>query len=336
MARIYDISWENPHEPGPEEKWQESDWYTFYDPENGVGGVQRIGHKPNQGTAQLMLFAFIEGGERILINGGNDKRLVDLVRGDRSDTRMAGGSHFAETVSEGKKRFGWDEPETAGELEISESYYTPRYWTKLETEGVSSLMAKAQTGGKLQHSGRLKGWVRVGKDTRPVDAHFHRDRAWGFRNLGLLGFHRSRLIYGSCGPAFSLCSMLVEQPDGRPTVVGFVVRDGVENEIVHIRVAPTIDEDGYSVLGATAVLTLDNDEQVRLTAKSVQGCLTYNPEAQQAVSDTLCRMKVGQLDGICNLIIFNNPGRGTYCPMAQQVYPGCFSEGLSAVRSYDI
>lgn len=336
MARIYDISWENPHEPGPEEKWQESDWFTFYDPVNSVGGVQRIGHKPNQGTAQLMLFAFIEGGERVLINGGADKRVVPLAAGDRTSTRSAGGTHYAETLAEGMKRFGWDEPETAGELEIYESFYTPRYWTKLETQGVSSLMAKAQTGGKLQHSGRLRGWVRVGKDTRPVDAFFHRDRAWGFRDLGLLGFHRSRLIYGSCGPAFSLCSMLVEQPDGSPTVVGFVVREGIENEIVHLRMAPTIDQDGYSVLGATAWLKLDNGEDVRLTAEGVQGCLTYNPEAQQPVSDTLCRLRVGELEGMCNLIIFNNPGRGTYCPSPNEVYPGCFSEGLSPTRSYGI
>ena len=69
---------EAPHRAGPEDGWQESDCYWFYDQAAGVGGYHRIGMRPNRGTAQVMLMVFALGGERFTRNDSfvNDRLIT--------------------------------------------------------------------------------------------------------------------------------------------------------------------------------------------------------------------------------------------------------------------
>lgn len=49
------------HSPTSDPFWQESWYFNFADPENGVYGLARIGYRPSKGRADGLLLASLRG-----------------------------------------------------------------------------------------------------------------------------------------------------------------------------------------------------------------------------------------------------------------------------------
>jgi hypothetical protein len=98
----YDVNWDRPHPPGPQELWQESDAYWFYDAEAGVGGFHRVGQKPNLGL--VTVFAFARDGERVTLNDSYTRPRV-IGSADRWATGHRVDGHVAESLGSQKMRF---------------------------------------------------------------------------------------------------------------------------------------------------------------------------------------------------------------------------------------
>ena len=51
------------HDVGTEENWNESYYFVFFDKENNIGGMSRVGFKPNRPEGMTFLFLFLPNGD---------------------------------------------------------------------------------------------------------------------------------------------------------------------------------------------------------------------------------------------------------------------------------
>ncbi|MDB5480691.1 MAG: hypothetical protein JWO83_1744 [Caulobacteraceae bacterium] len=327
----YDRSWDCPHDPSSEPAWQESDCYWFYDNALGVGGFHRIGQTPNTGMGQVDLFVFARGGERYLLDPATKTRPID--KGDRWATGHRVDGHVAESLGDKVLKFAWKEPGCTGDLEFYESFYAPRNWSK---DGHSdAIMSDINPDGHLECSGRIRGKIRIGALMYDIDALAHRDRSWGVRGKsGDISLHRYRMFSGAVGPELSFASFGLDSLQIGFKSAGFVVRDGVDEDVVDLRCITTFDYDGISPIGATAVLTLVGGEKLKLSVSPVQGRLGVGPGV--GVSDTICTFEYAGKTGFVDLELCSNPGRGTYVPKPYDVSLLATTSGLSKVNTYEI
>lgn len=205
---VYDETWDRPHQPSAEHGWQESDCYWFYDRETGVGGYQRLGLRPNAGTAQIMLLAFKEDGPRYA-RCDSFTRSIPIAVDNRSESGQHAGGHRVESLGGGRMRYRWHEDGSSADLEFSEPFYTPRGWPS----GGGGVMRTLNAGGHLEVAGRLRGAVTIGDGRYEIDALCHRDRSWGFRDHGTVSFHRYRMSSGTVGRALSWAGITISTTD---------------------------------------------------------------------------------------------------------------------------
>ena len=330
---VYRQCWDSPHAPGPEEGWQESDCYWFYDVKQGVGGFHRVGQRPNQASGQLTLFVFAKRGSRFVLNDSHHRepRMIGPAN------RTADGQHFdghrVTNLGGGILRYEWEEEgASAGHLEFYESFYEPRNWSRDgRTDDFASTI---NPDGHLEVSGRLRGRIRIGDEEYQVDALAHRDRSWGKREQGLTSMHRYRMFSGTVGPELSFATFFLDTHEYVPTQAGFVVRNGVEEQVKGLRVLAKFDADGFSPVGATAIITLDTDEDIRIDCTAVQGFMTQMPAMGAAMSDSICTFEYAGKTGFLDLELVNNPQRGTYLPGPAEVSLLAVSPGLSLAADY--
>jgi hypothetical protein len=328
----YDETWDRPHQPGEELGWQESDCYWFYDANTGVGGYQRIGQKPNAGTGQVTLFVFDKNGERYTVNDAFE-RDRPIGAEDRWEDGHQVESHRADALGDGRMRFRWDEPGSSADIEFYESFHTPRGWSKSSHE--AKFMEAMNPGGHLEVSGRIKGQIRIGDRDYTIDALAHRDRSWGFRDFAHFDYRRFRMFSGTVGPELSFATFVCDTANGR-TVSGFVVRDGVDEDIADLRVLVTIDADGLTSMGGTAVITLQSGEKLTLPYRPVQAYLTRFPANNGFLVDTISEVDYAGKTGFCDSVHNNNPARGTHMPDQSDTDIVAVDLGLSPSASYAI
>jgi len=332
----YDVSWDCPHTPGPEEHWQESDCLWYYDDDTGVGGFYRVGQRPNMKTSQISFFAFARDGERFVHTGeAHNPKLhggaYPMGPEDRWETGHRANGFEAGSLGDGRQYFKWDKPETAANLIFSDDFYTPHNWPSKSDDWMDNL----NPDGHLEVGGMLRGEIRIGKKTYNINAMAHRDRSWGARNNAKTQMHRYRMFSGTCGPKLSFATFHMDIEGAGLMVSGLVVRDGKVHEVADQRVFMTVDRDNISTTGSTVFLTLKNGEVLRFTCKTVQGFLTPVPEAATPwIADNISIVECEGLKGFCDMEIGVNPGRGSYKPTQDDVTLLAVDEGLSKFIPY--
>lgn len=318
----YDESWNRPHQPTDNPEFQESDCYWFYDAAQGVGGFHRIGQKPNRNLGQIMLMAFKEGGERFTMNDSfSNDHPINLPE-DRWESGHRVRKHTAEHIGGDRMRYTWDEDGSSADLEFYEQFYTPRSWP------AHNEMANMNPG-HLEVAGRIRGTIRIGAGTYEIDALAHRDRSWGFRNHSLWNWHRYRMSTGTTGPEFSYASFALDSPD-KLIQTGYVVRNGVEEEVVGVRILTTMDADGFTTMGSNTVFTLASGEKIQIPGITRQCFMSPLPLGKTFISDNITEITYNGKKGFSDVEMTPNPGRGEYVPSPEfDVTPMALVSGLS-------
>jgi hypothetical protein len=332
----YQTSWDSPHTPGQNQFWQESDCLWYYDDNTGIGGFYRLGQRPNEKTGQVTCFAFAKDGERFVHTGR--ARNPNAHGGGYPigpEDRWAAGHRVAGfeagSLGDGRQYFKWDQPACAADLIFSDDYYLPRGWPG-KAEG---WMNNLNPEGHLEVGGRLRGEMRIGHRTYQIDALAHRDRSWGYRDNSRAQMHRYRMFTGTCGPAMSFATFHMDIEGAGLMQSGFVVRNGVESEVIDQRVFMTVDRDNVTTTDSRVVLTLKGGEKLRFRCETVQGFLTPVPEASTPwIADNISKVTYEGLTGFCDMEIGVNPGRGRYTPTQADVTLLAVDEGLSRSVSY--
>jgi hypothetical protein len=316
----YVRSWDLPHEPTGSAHWQESDCYWAYDLEQGVGVFHRIGQFVNRGTGQLMLFVFEEGGQRFLLQT-TDLRDHTLRRWE---TGQRVGSSQVDALPDARMRYRWSESDSAADLEFYTTFYAPRGWKPGEIN--ADYYRTVHDGGHLECSGRIRGSVRIGSKEIDIDALAHRDRSWGVR--GEVKNYQHRMCTGTTGPEFSWVTVLLQFAGGRTTRLGFVVRDGVAEEVVGLDVPTTIDYDSVSVIDALVKLQLASGERIDIAA-TTQQAFVATLGSQHLSPQSIMSVEHAGYRGFCYHTASLNAARGSYVPAQSEVSSACIQPGLS-------
>jgi len=328
----YDESWNRPHPPGPDESWQESDCYWFFDNKARVGGYHRIGQTPNKngGAGQVMSFFFKEGGQRFrhVVEYPSD----ECVRGE-ADQKV--GSHTVESLGDDRIRYTFSETDCAADLEFYEQFYTPRNWMKEDDEHAAAIEEGFNTDGHLEVAGKVKGRVRIGDQEYDIDAFAQRDRSWGNRDWSTA--RQGRQITGTIGKSLSWTAVVGQLAEnGFVFKVGFVARDGETTDIEDIKVLASIDYDGFTVGAMKTRLVLTDGTHVDLAGPAIQGFMTIwqSPADSLVVSQNIVEAEHGGAKGMSNFDCTFRPRKGTYIPTKDDISLSCLENGLHDAADY--
>ncbi|MGC1121527.1 MAG: hypothetical protein WBA22_10580 [Candidatus Methanofastidiosia archaeon] len=222
------------HPPGPEKEWNESYYFNFYDPRNRIGGVTRIGFKPNKKEAVGYLFLFYKDEilkvvlreeiemvpERIEV--GSLQFLPEWtltftgnMAGEKTDIRKVG---VVLEYSPLHTEFSYLECVTTQQLEIGKVVCEDHY----------------------EQIGLVTGRITVDSRSHDVVALGERDHSWGERdwNAPDLWIYVTALFEPEFG--INIAKMLIKKEE---IDTGFIMENGENIPVLDIK-AETITENG--------------------------------------------------------------------------------------------
>jgi hypothetical protein len=211
---------EDVHGIGTDEHWQESWYFNWADPERSLFGLSRIGFRYHQSQVDGLVLS---------LRGGRPEYLYPGVNRRQSEAWTA--QSAAGGLRAGRLTFRMEEPlrrwrlllRGRHEMDLTFEAFTPAFDYRHGGE-----LPRDVAGAHFEQSGRVTGRTRFrGRDTA-IDGCGQRDRSWGVRDWArVAGWDWIAAQFGE-DLSFSVWRGL---SDGRPTVSGFVFRDG-ENHAV--------------------------------------------------------------------------------------------------------
>ncbi len=182
--------------------WSESYYFNAYDPGTDSGFFTRIGIRPNEGTMDVAVSAWLPDGR--LAEYRRVKEQHEMV-----DTVLdVGGARYEMLAALGQWRLTMDDlapvrdlttGERQGDVQLALDVRFDAVTPAIGTDGQrgadgnagrpksAQAVAAAGTVGKghFEQAGRWTGWLAVDGVRSPwTDAHGHRDKSWGPRRWG--------------------------------------------------------------------------------------------------------------------------------------------------------
>ena len=275
---------ESPHEPGPEELWNESWYFDFCRPDGGLGGYVRIGKYPNLGV--VWYWACLVGPDRKLVTVIDHE--VPLPSGSSLEVRHDGlwADHNIEEPNErwslGLEAFAVELDHPADTYHGAAGERVPfGFDLEWETDGEVFPFPVGLT--RYEVPCRVHGEIQVGSDTIAFDGYGQRDHSWGLRDWWGLGW---------CWTAFRLDGSaerfhaVTTKPEGL-FAMGYHQAPGAPTEVVtHFSTREELDGEGIPT-GAIAYELRAQDEGAptrRLTVEPIawSPVLLVAPDGREA------------------------------------------------------
>lgn len=178
------------HPPGPEENYNESVYFNFFDRSQELGGFVRIGNRPNEGYAEVTVLLFQPDGSalfnflrpRIENNDGwsaGGLRVEVLEPGERLRTTYEGEVVFLTDPRELQDpgRAFRENPRRRLRLQLVHEGVGPIYGHVGDPSRSENEFARAHYE---QHM-RVSGTLALDGEERPFEGHGLRDHSWGPR-----------------------------------------------------------------------------------------------------------------------------------------------------------
>ncbi|MEX0683910.1 MAG: hypothetical protein WD904_03365 [Dehalococcoidia bacterium] len=267
------------HPLGPEENFNESMYFNFFDTRLRRGGFLRIGNRANEHYAEVTLSLFEADGTvlfnykrpEITTNDAYDAggmRFEPIEPLIRHRTTYDGSSVFLATpeqMSDPGKAFR-ENPHKKVQIDLVHEAVGPVYGTT----GADRPTEDAEKGfGRAhyeQHM-RVTGTVTIDGETVEIDAFGLRDHSWGPRYWqNILSY---RWLTCSFGPSLNIMVSEINRTETDRTEWGVVVRDGVLSRITGVSIDSKFDADQPFHRSMKADLTLDGGEKVAVEGKVI-------------------------------------------------------------------
>lgn len=322
---VYNESWDRPRQSNGSELWQESDWLSCYDADQGVGVIFRLGQRPDRGEGQPSLFTFAMDGKRFLLPeyGGMGTDCKITIE-DRWESGCQVSGHKVEALGGGEMLFCWNYPESSGNLRFQEQIYLPRDWSRSGKH--KKVVVDMNADGHLECSGRVRGELRIADKKYQLDCFGHRDRSWGERDSYVTRMHRCLSAWGSIGEELSFAAALMEFENGRSVATGFVVRNGVEEDLCTLNLLTTMDGDMATPLAGKILIGLESAEQITVDCDLKQAFGGFSPGSTFAALGVV--HYAGQA-GFCCYSVISNTSRGEHRLTQEEVTGLAITPGLS-------
>jgi hypothetical protein len=275
-ATHYTLEDEGVHPAGDDNPdWSESFFFSFYDPDAGLGGAMRAGQELNNDTTNVWYSIQSAEGWRYLHNGERHP-MTDADRTPEGfGTTWEDGSSHLMFDEQGIGRFSARSGDTEVDLRVENFHPMGPMWP-IGEKGVHGHVEDTMAHHHYEGSGRATGTVKAKGQTFDIDALCHRDHSWGPREWK--GFNGHRWIVGSLGEDLSFSGLiaLTTAPDGKS---GGVVQGGFVTSGDGVRFADHVDNilylepDGMTHRGGEATFYLADGDRVDLKMEPINGVI---------------------------------------------------------------
>jgi hypothetical protein len=230
------------HNLGPEENFNESMYFNFFDRERQTGGFVRLGNRANEGNAEMTLCLYLPDGS-VLFNwdrpaidnndafdaGGMKFEVIEPVECLRT-TYNGGAVHLREPRDMANPSVAFKEnPRKQVNLDLVQEAVGPLYGHVSERPAGDSPDQEFARAHYEQHM-RARGTIEIDGEALQIDGLGLRDHSWGPRYWQAIKYYR--WLTCNFGPDFGFMGSLVVRDEQHETRGGVVVRG---NEITNVR-----------------------------------------------------------------------------------------------------
>jgi hypothetical protein len=270
------------HELGPEQNFNESAYYNFFDPEKRIGGWFRIGNRANEGNAERTVCLYQPDG-RVLFSFARP-------RIDNNDAFDAGGLSFevlepterhrtrfegtAVELSEPRqmsdpRRAFQENPKRPVSFDLEHRAVGPLYGGASKKEAEKNPEKQFAKAHFEQHMA-VQGSLSIDGERTEIDGFGLRDHSWGPRYWQAI--HSYEWLTLNFGPDLgAMVSVIQRDPEGKERSVGGVIVRGMEMEpIVEAEIEAEYEDGGLYHRSLTARVRTKAGEEHTITG-TVQG-----------------------------------------------------------------
>ena len=262
------------HPLGPEENFNESMYFNFFDQARGRGGFMRIGNRANEGYAEVTLCLYLPTGE-VLFN-------YQRPHIDGNDAMDAGGMRFEvleplakhRTTYDGGAVFLTDPAQMADPGRAFRENPMKRVQLDLTQEALGPVYGSAGSDRPAEEPGRefarahyeqhmrARGTLTVDGESTEIDGTGLRDHSWGPRYWQAI--HSYRWLTCAFGPDLGIMVSEVSPAEGERRQNGVLVRDRTLERIVRVDIDSAFETGTPFHRGMTARLGLESGEELTL------------------------------------------------------------------------
>lgn len=238
------------HNANAEREWNESYYFVFYDKGNGLGGMTRLGFKPNKQEGTGFFILFLPNGSAALAQ--STERITD---GERKNMRINGLTHRRLPSENWNYRFKGkmavaknpeDLPKTRqhpeliknvsnAEINLSLAPINDIYEYSENMSSESRELGRKSGDAHWEQIGKIKGKIHLDNDTFQVQNTIgQRDHTYGVRDWAGIGNWFYYVVWFSENLCINPAAIIAE--DGRISSGGFIFQNGMNIPIKTIRV----------------------------------------------------------------------------------------------------
>ena len=262
------------HPLGPEENFNESMYFNFFDREHGTGGFVRMGNRANEGYAEMTTCLYLPGG-RVLFQYGRPRissndafdgagmRFEVIEPGVQLRTRYEGRVvDLADPTAMTDPSSAFREnPMKTVTLDLVHEGVGPMYGHK--AEGPAADPTKEFARAHYEQHMRATGTLSIDGEELRIDGLGLRDHSWGPRYWQAI--HAYRWLTVNFGPDFGMMiSVIWGEKGGAPRQSGVVLRDGTLTNIVAAEIDTEHEENGVFHRALHARVTLESGETLEV------------------------------------------------------------------------
>lgn len=263
--------------PGDDERWQESWFLMWVDPEQRAGGFHHLSQWRNKGICDVWSWTALEGE----VIGKYQHLALPIPDADLSDLQVGG-----LTIRTREPLRSFDFTATYPDCRSAIAYAA----FKRHVEEYVLSPAGASIGDNHYESfGLCTGTVEHGGRTIPVEGIGFADHSWGPREMGKLLTERS--VLASFGEDLYAQILTWTTTEGM-TAFGYVCENGVAHRVTTAETNMVIADDGHTPLRADITVRCGRSRAYRLQAEGFVSSVT---SAQEGffITDTLSEFTCG-------------------------------------------
>ncbi len=273
------------HELGPEENFNESAYYNFFDAKRQLGGFVRLGNRANEGQAEMTVCLFLppedggEGAGRVLFAFARPK----IANNDAFD---AGGLRFDvlepterhRTTYRGRAidlvdpnlladpaRAFRESPRREIELDLEHTAVGPLYGKKNDREESQRSADQQFAKAHFEQHMAVRGQLEIEGNRFEIDGFGLRDHSWGPRYWQAIQSYEWLTM--NFGPDLGLAVSRIQTDGSSGKRGGVIIRGQTLQRIVDAEVEAEYASNGLYHKSVTTHLTTDDGERHTITGR---------------------------------------------------------------------
>lgn len=253
-----------PAEVGTQENWNESQWFWWADPVQGVSGFHRIAHQPNRKNAHIWN-AIIDDTGRYTRRVSSAVTFSPDMRGD--------GNYSVEGLTftyldQGGLSCTVDQDPMQLDLQFEDLHRAVSF-DEIVSEQEAADMAGETFAGHTEAAGRVNGTLEVADRRVEVTGYGHRDHSWGPR-----GVHRlqsTTWCNGTIGDEFSFFATGGTTHNDKVRKLGYIAENGSITPMKEWQLYPWMDVDGVSMVRVSGHIETTDGRRFDLELTDLMG-----------------------------------------------------------------